>query len=191
MKHGCTIMNLQANFKAWSGNMSLLKTKKFRSVTSADKTMLTLFWDLMGLSSSTTRNVDRQSIVHRIFAVFEEGLKPTIRNKRRGILTELFCTMTTLDVIQQQRPLKRFESWNCSFSPAQHTVKILPHLITTLSNRSKIRYVDADLQTLKHVKDAVNTWLRAQLETFLADGKKKLVDQSNKCVEKLGDCVEN
>jgi hypothetical protein len=42
----------------------------------------------------------------------------------------------------------------------------------------------------REVKEAVHTWLHTQLELFFADGMRKLVDRSNKCVEKLGDLAE-
>jgi hypothetical protein len=43
MKHGSTTINLQANVKAWSGNTTTPRTKKFRRVPSAGKVMLMLF----------------------------------------------------------------------------------------------------------------------------------------------------
>jgi len=39
----------------------------------------------------------------------------------------------------------------------------------------------------EEVSDAVHKWLHTQLKTFSADGIRKLMDQSNKYVEKLGD----
>jgi hypothetical protein len=42
----------------------------------------------------------------------------------------------------------------------------------------------------KEVKDRVNMYLHAQLKKFFADGIRKLIHQSNKSVEKLGDIVE-
>jgi hypothetical protein len=43
--------------------------------------------NVLGLSSSTTRNMDKQSIVHSIVLYLEEELKPTIHSKCRGMLT--------------------------------------------------------------------------------------------------------
>jgi hypothetical protein len=43
VKHGGTIMNLQANVNAWNRNISSFRTKKFKSVPSAGKVMLVLF----------------------------------------------------------------------------------------------------------------------------------------------------
>jgi hypothetical protein len=40
------------------------------------------------------------------------------------------------------------------------------------------------------VKDALHTWHHTQLKTFFTDGIRKLMDESNKCVEKLNDYVE-
>jgi hypothetical protein len=39
----------------------------------------------------------------------------------------------------------------------------------------------------EEVKDAVHTWLCMQPEAFFTDGIRKLMDRSNKCVEKLRD----
>jgi hypothetical protein len=42
----------------------------------------------------------------------------------------------------------------------------------------------------EEVKDALHMWPHACLRTFITDGIKKLVVQSNVCVEKLGDYIE-
>jgi hypothetical protein len=34
-------------------------------------------------------------------------------------------------------------------------------------------------------------WLHVQLKTFFTDGIRKLVNQSKKCVERIGDYIEN
>jgi len=47
-------------------HVSLPMTKKFKSVPSASKVMLMLFFTLMGKSLSPIRIMDRQSIVHSI-----------------------------------------------------------------------------------------------------------------------------
>jgi hypothetical protein len=36
----------------------------------------------------------------------------------------------------------------------------------------------------------VHTWLHMHLKTFFVDGIRKLVDESNKCMEKLGEYDE-
>jgi hypothetical protein len=40
------------------------------------------------------------------------------------------------------------------------------------------------------IKDVAHIWLHVEEETFFADGVWKLLDQSNKCVEKQSDCCE-
>jgi hypothetical protein len=60
----------------------------------------------------------------------------------------LFGTMTMLDLIYQQWPLKQFKNWNSSFSPTQHTVKISPNLTAIFSVCSKIHYMDANVQMM-------------------------------------------
>jgi hypothetical protein len=39
----------------------------------------------------------------------------------------------------------------------------------------------------EEVKNAVHTWLRVKPKTFIPGDIRRLVDRSNKCVEKLGD----
>jgi hypothetical protein len=41
----------------------------------------------------------------------------------------------------------------------------------------------------EEVKDVVHTWLSKQLKTFFTDGMRKLMEGSNKCVEKLGNYI--
>jgi len=73
------------------------------------------------------------------------------------------------------------------FSPTQRTVQISPHLITVFSDWSKIRCVDACLQTVKGLRTRC-TWLRAQPKTLFSDGIRMLVDRVTKCMEKREEC---
>jgi hypothetical protein len=97
-------------------------------------------------TNSTSRIVDRRSVVHCIVLCFSEDMKPAIRSKRRGMLTDgatllhdISRPQTVAATVETIRTLK-FE-----LLPTQHTVQILPHLTTIFSDRLKMRYVDADL----------------------------------------------
>jgi len=86
--------------------------------TTAGWVLMTLFWHFngsilekyqyrgqKGVSARTVRCLVGR--LNRLFAV----------NAEKCWQMELFCAMTTLECIRQQRPLKRFENWNSSFLP--------------------------------------------------------------------------
>jgi len=52
-----------------------------------------------------------------------------------------------------------------------------------------MRYMDIELQMMKRSR-TVHTWLCAQLKTFCAYGIRKLMEWSNKCVEKVDNYVK-
>jgi hypothetical protein len=76
----------------------------------------------------------------------------------------LFCIITTLNLIQQQQPLKWYKNWNSSFFPTQHTVQTLSHLITIFWDHSKMCYIGINLQTMKNLR----TWC---IHGFMHDQK--------------------
>lgn len=94
-------------------------------------------------------------------AMLEEEMKPAMlfAIKTKQCWQKEFGCIVTLDLKQQQWPLKRFKNWNLSFSITYYTVQILPHLISIFSDRSGMHYVDADLQMVKRVKVMVHVWL--------------------------------
>jgi hypothetical protein len=60
-------MNQEANIKAWSGNMSSSRTNKLKKYTFCQQSDVdAVFGTLMGPSSSITKIMDSQSIVHGI-----------------------------------------------------------------------------------------------------------------------------
>jgi len=113
--------------------------------------MLTLFWVFNGPILE-----HRQWIVLSIVLCLKRRWNLLFTaNTEEWWRVDLVCIVTTLNLIQQQQqPLKLFKNWNLSFSPTQHTVHSASHLITIFSDRSKMRYVDADLQTMKRSR----TW---------------------------------
>jgi hypothetical protein len=78
---------------------------------SAGKVMLTLCWDFNG--SILEQYHDRGQTVNsvRYCIVLEGEIKSALyENAEECCQMELFCTMTKLDIIRQQRPLKRFKN---------------------------------------------------------------------------------
>jgi hypothetical protein len=122
MQHRCTTMNLQADVKTWSGStrhhprpQEILKCAFCRQ--SDVDAVLGLQW-AQGPSSSTARIVDRMSLAHTAVQCLERSLNPLFTVKAEECRQmELYRIMTTLDLIRQKRPLKRFENRNSSFSP--------------------------------------------------------------------------
>jgi hypothetical protein len=86
--------------------------------------------------------------------------------------------------------LKWFENWNLRLSLTQHTVHILPQLITRFFNHLKILHRHKYTSDEK-VKDEEHIWLFMQKEQILVDRTMKILDQSNKCAEMLWDYFEN
>jgi hypothetical protein len=117
-------MNLQENVKTLSGNMSSPSTKKFKSVPSASKVMLPLFWDFNGLILKHYRVVDMANSA-RYCAMLVQELNSAIRSKRTGILGNGFVlhhdsarphvTAVTIEAIRKQIRAS---------PPVQHTVQI-------------------------------------------------------------------
>jgi len=85
---------------------------------------------LTGPSSSTTMNVDRQSIQSSIVLSLKSRWNMLFAvNTEECWQIEFFCIMTILDLIWQQQLLKQFKNWNYNYSLTQHTVQISSHLI--------------------------------------------------------------
>jgi hypothetical protein len=78
---------------------SLPRTKKFRSVLSAGKVILMLFWHFN--VPILEHSQDHGQIVNSAwyYAVLEDESKPAICIKHRGMLTQLFYIMTMLNLI--------------------------------------------------------------------------------------------
>jgi len=116
----------------------IVQDQKFKSVPSASKWCWSCFGTLMGPSSSTTRIMDRWSMLH-IVQCLKRSWNPLFTlNAEEFWQIELFCIVSTLKLIWQHLPLNQFKYWNASFSPTQHTVQTLPHACTIFSDCSKM-----------------------------------------------------
>ena len=153
--------------------------------------MLTVFWDSRGpilehyLETGSTVNSERYS------DMLINKLKPAIRNKRRGLLSEGVLLLhdnarphTAAHTIQTLQKL-HFEvlehpPYSPDLAPSDY------HLFGPLKDALRGRCFATDQQ----VKEAVHMWLNAQQKTFFSEGIEKLVQRWTKCIEKQGDYVE-
>ena len=118
-------------------------------------------------------------------------LRPSIRSKRRGRLTQGVLLLhdnarphtarLTINTITQL-------NWEVLEHPA-YSLDLTPsdfHLFGPLKNALRGRRFAAD----DEVKEAVHDWLRSNPQTFFSNGIKKLTDRWAKCIEKKGDYIE-
>jgi len=150
--------------------------------------MLTLFWDFNGPILEHYQDHGQAVSSARYCAMLEEKLKPAIRSKHRGMLTDGVVLHrdnarphTAAATVETIRKLK-FELLP---HPA-HCTDLAPsdyHIFGKIKNALRGRRFAND----EEVKDAVHTWFGAQPRTFFTHEIRELVDLSNKCVDKLGD----
>jgi len=83
--------------------------------------------------------------------------------------------------------------WKVKFKLLTHPA-YSPHLTPTASHIfGLLKYALHwhQFSNYEEIKDAAHMWLHVQLKTFFTDGIRKLVNQSKKCVERIGDYIEN
>jgi hypothetical protein len=78
----CTTLNLQAYIKAWSGNTSSPRTNTFRSVPSAGKVILMLFWGFNGPILKQHQDCGQMVNSAQYCAMLEEELNPITVNTK-------------------------------------------------------------------------------------------------------------
>ena len=116
-------------------------------------------------------------------------LRPAIRSKRRGRLTEGVlllhnarphtAQLTINTILQLNWEVLEHPAYSPGPAPSDF------HLFGPLKNNLRGRRFAAD----DDVKQAVHDWLRSQPQTFFSNGIKKLTDRWAKCIEK-GDYIE-
>jgi len=153
---------------------------KFKTVPSAKKVMLTIFWDARGvlymefLSIGSTVNSDRYCATLR-------SLKQCIRRIRPGRNMFLLhhdyarphCSAQTQDAMTS---LKFTVVPHPPYSPdlAPPDFWLFPKLKETL----KVQHFSSDAK----VEAAVRKWISSQPETFFVEGMYKWIEQLKKCV---------
>ena len=165
--------------------------KKFKTRASAGKVMLTLFWDQKGpiledyLEQGCTINSARYS------DLLANKLKPAIRTKRRGLLSNKVLLLhdnarphtaaQTVETINQLGfEVLEHPAYSPDLAPSDY------HIFGPLKDGLRGRRFSTD----EDVKEAVHKWLHDQPKTFFLEGIRKLVDRWTKCIEKQGDYIE-
>jgi len=83
-------------------------------------------------------------------AMPEEDMKPAIRSKRRGMLTHgVVLHHESVRPHIAEATAEMIHKLKFELLPTQHIVHTSPRLIIILWDRSKMRYVDTDLQTME------------------------------------------
>lgn len=165
--------------------------KKFKSQPSAGKLMLTIFWDSKGpllehyLEKGSTVTSARYS------EMLTKDLKPSIRTKRRGLLSKKVLLLHdnarphtaahTVETIGKLGfELLGHPPYSPDLAPSDY------HLFGPLKEHLRGQHFHNDME----VKEAVHKWLNNQPETFFSTGIRQLVSRWETCIEKQGDFVE-
>ncbi len=165
--------------------------KKFKTRASANKVMLTLFWDMKGpllcdyLEERRTINAEYYSNLLKIH------LRPKIRTKRRGAITRgvilqqdnasshtAALTQNTIEELGWE--LLQHPPYSPDLAPCDF------HMFGPLKNALRGQVFENN----EEVKTAVLLWLRKQPKEFFYNGIKNLVKRWEKCIELGGDYVE-
>ena len=165
-----------------------LSVKKFKTVPSAKKVMLTIFWNARGmlymefLTKGSTVNSDRycatlRSLKQRIRRIMPERNTFLLHHDN----ARPHCSAQTQDAMTS---LKFTVVPNPPYSPnlAPSDVWLFPKLKETLK--------DQHFSSDSEVEAAVRKWISSQPETFFMDGMNKWIERLKKCVAINGDYIE-
>jgi histone-lysine N-methyltransferase SETMAR len=149
--------------------------KKFKQQPPHKKLMLMFFWDMRGpLAKFQAHGESVNSAEYS--ALLQDQLKPTIRHKRRGLLSKGVL-------------LLHDNAWPHTATAMVQTVQwlgfeLLPHPPYSPDLAPSDYHIFSPLKILRghrfgshgDVQQAVQTWLREQQRSFLFKGMKKLVE---------------
>ncbi|UYV62766.1 hypothetical protein LAZ67_2001870, partial [Cordylochernes scorpioides] len=169
-----------AEYGEWKHLNSPCK-KKFKSQPSTIKLMITVFFFFYSQGvvlehyqeSATTINSARYS------EMLTDKLNPTIRSKRRGLLSkgvvllhDNACPHTAAHTVETFQKLNFKVLTHPLYSP-----DLSPSDFPLFVPLKEALGVD------KTVKEAVNSWLAAQPKIFFYEGFRKIVQQRTECIE--------
>jgi histone-lysine N-methyltransferase SETMAR len=164
--------------------------KKFKTSTSTQKIMATVFWDRKGVLL-----VDfmphRMTIHAATYCETLKRLRCAIQNRRRGMLTRSVCLLhdnaRAYTAIATQQLFQSF-NWEVLDHPT-HSPDLAPSDFHLFLHLKKHLY-GQKFHGHKEVKNKVTMWLRAQVAEFYGIRIQKLVPRLNKCLDKGSDYVE-
>lgn len=164
------------------------RPRKFKTIPSAKKVLLTVFWD-----SSTTY---LKEYLEGGNTVNSERYIETLRNLRRRVCRVRNTTEPILLLHDNARPhtsratteaLDRLKFEVLPHPP--YSPDLAPndfHFFPNLKRDIKGKHFRSD----EEVKRAVNIWINSKSPEFFADGMRKLVVRWERCIELKGDFIE-
>lgn len=165
--------------------------KKFKTQSSVGKVLLTVFWDSQGvlLEHYSENGVTVTSSSYS--ELLQEKLKPAIRSKRRGLLSQGVLLLhdnarphTALKTIETVQKLKfevlQHPAYSPDLAPSDY------HLFGPLKDNLRGRHFG----TTNELKEAVHDFLHNQPKSFYSSGIEKLINRWTKCIDNAGDYVE-
>jgi transposase len=162
------------------------RPKKFKTVPSAGKILLTVFWDSQRvymtefLEAGNTVNAARyiemtQNLRRRVCRV-RRSTSPILLLRDNAKLHTARATTDALEML-------KFEV----FSHPPYSHDLVPsdfHFFPYLKRELKGTHFTSD----DEVKQAVTSWIKQRTPEFLTDSTRKLVLCWEKCIERQGDC---
>jgi len=163
--------------------------KKFKTQASAGKVTLTIFWDVNG--PIFVRFQEKGQIVTSAgySDMLVNELKPAIRSKRRGLLSERVLLLhdnarphTAAHTVDTLRDLKFEVLKHPPYSPdlAPSDFRLFGPMKEHLGGH---KFADDELM------EVIQNWLKATPKSFFLEGIRKLVDRWTKCVAKQGETI--
>lgn len=164
--------------------------KKFKTVKSAGKVLLSVFWDCKGviMAHYVPHKVTITGEYHsQLLRRLRECIKEERRGKiRAGILLQQdnapvhTCHVATAAALECGYELLPHPAYSPDLAPSDY------HLFSNLKKYLRGRHFHDD----EEAKNCVENWLSEQEENFYLIGIRKLQERWEKCIEVHGDYVE-
>lgn len=165
--------------------------RKFRLQRSAGKVMATVFWDIKGVLLLDFLERNHTVTGQHYSDQLEEQLHPSIRSKRRGLLSKGVllqhdnarahtANVTSSTITKLGWEVLVHPPYSPDLAPSDY------HLFGPLKDHLGGMKFDTD----DDVKNAVQNWLHIMPETFFSAGIRALPTRWKKCIEVQGDYVE-
>lgn len=165
--------------------------RKFRVQRSAGKVMATVFWDVKGVLLLDFLERNHTITGQHYSDQLEEQLHPSIRSKRRGLLSKGVllqhdnarahtANVTSSTITKLGWEVLVHPPYSPDLAPSDY------HLFGPLKDHLGGTKFDTD----EDVRNAVQKWLHTMPETFFSAGIRALPTRWKKCIEVQGDYVE-
>lgn len=164
---------------------------KAKTVPSAGKVMVTVFWDCQGviLVDYLPKGMTINSAYYS--NLLDKDLRTALKNKRRGKLSSVpllqqdnarshTAALTTTTITRMGWTLLPHPPYSPDLAPSDY------HLFSALKQPLRGHH----FASLDDMKSAVNTWIRETPPSFFESGIKKLKERWQKCIKLNGEYIE-